>query len=602
MKRFLLLLTILSLFLAPVNLVVRADLSTPLEVRKHLTLPLQVFADEYEELQKTKEQKEQEKIAKEQEKAQAEQEQQSIGSQISNTKSQISNVEGQLAEKRAEIAGLTESREEAGSQQQQKMSQRNGLWRSLYKQSRLTALELFLGSNTFSKLAQIWGYFEASVAASRQNIQTLNLQINDLTKNLLSANERREQLEGEVAGLESQRVGLETRHGQLTAYQNELLGQISGLEGEIKNISAQQEELIRQKLAATAHFTSVGDLEQALEALPDPPFSPAFAVFSFGYPHRVGMNQYGAYGRAKAGQSSSEILNTYYRGVALVDYDCPETITVDGYGALSFEDNYLKGIAEMPSSWGDQGGMEALKAQAIAARTYALATTNNGQSSICATQACQVYRASKATDGAAANWHKAVEETRGKVIVQNGAPIKAWYSSTDGGYTRLATDFDVGWNSSPAYIHRVKDLDGGGKAYDGPAHGDSPWFHKAWYDPGTDGHPWLTKEELADLFNAALLPESYNEHLSQEVPVISTEPGWSKEEVRAALRNEGIKPIEDFSEVKVAHSDEGYTQLIRVSTPSGTRDIDGRRFRQIFILRSRGKLALWSSLYEIVEK
>ena len=582
MRKLLPILLILSLFFSAVNLVSAED--------------------KFHELQQEKLQKEEEKKTKEQEKAQAEQERKSIGSQLSAVSTQLGGVNAQLEEKRWEIAGLTESREDAGEQKQEKIDQRNGLWRSLYKQSRLTALELFLGSNTFGKLAQIWGYFEASVSSSRQNIQTLNLQINDLTKNLLSANERRAQLEGEVAGLETQKTGLETRHGQLTAYQNELISQIAGLEGEIQNISAQQEELIRQKLAATAHFTSVGDIEQAVEALPDPPFSPAFAVFSFGYPHRVGMNQYGAYGRAKAGQSYGEILTTYYKGVEIVDYDCPGAIKVDGHGAIDFEGNYLKGIAEMPSSWGDKGGMEALKAQAIAARTYALATTNNGQNSICATQACQVYRASKATDGAAANWHQAVEETRGKVIVHNGAPIKAWYSSTDGGYTRLATDFDVKWNSSPAYIQRVKDLDGEGRAFDGPGHGDSPWFHKSWYDPPEDGHPWLTKEELMDLFNASLLPESYNEHLSQEVPVISTTPGWSKEEVREALRGEGIEPIGDFSEVKVAHSNEGYTQLIRVSTPEGTRDIDGRRFRQIFVLRSRGRLALWSSLYEIVQK
>jgi len=558
--------------------------------------------DELYVLQQEEEQKQLEKKTKEQENAQAEQERASIGTQISTVGNQLSAISDQLEEKRTEIAGLTESREDATIQQQEKIDQRNGLWRSLYKQSRLTALELFLGSETFAKLAQVWGYFNASVALSRQNIQTLNLQINDLTKNLLSANERREQLEGEVAGLESQKQGLETQHSQLTTYQNELMSQITGLEEEIKNINARQEELILAKMAATAHFTSVGYLGHAVEALPDPPFSPAFAVFSFGYPHRVGMNQYGAYGRAKVGQSYSEILNTYYKGIDIVDYNCPGTITVDGYGAIAFEENYLKGIAEMPSSWGDEGGMEALKAQAIAARSYALATTNNGQSSICATQACQVYRASKATDGAAANWHQAVEETRGKVIVHNGSPIKAWYSSTDGGYTRLPTDFDVGWNSSPAYIQRVKDLDGEGRAYDGPDHGNSPWFFKAWCDLDAGEHPWLTKEELADLFNAALLPESYNEHLSQEVPVVSAAPGWSKEEVREALRGEGIEPIEDFSEVKAAHSDEGYTQLIRVSTPSGTRDIDGRRFRQIFILRSRGKLALWSSLYEIVER
>ena len=48
----------------------------------------------------------------------------------------------------------------------------------------------------------------------------------------------------------------------------------------------------------------------------------------------------------------------------------------------------MKRIYEMPSSWGDQGGMEALKAQAVAARSYALARGG----SICATEACQVVK------------------------------------------------------------------------------------------------------------------------------------------------------------------------------------------------------------------
>ncbi|HKN81244.1 MAG TPA: SpoIID/LytB domain-containing protein, partial [Actinomycetota bacterium] len=61
---------------------------------------------------------------------------------------------------------------------------------------------------------------------------------------------------------------------------------------------------------------------------------------------------------------------------------------------LPFED-YLKGIAEVPPSW----PRAALEAQAIAARSYALATTGwegaEGEAlktPICATTSCQVYR------------------------------------------------------------------------------------------------------------------------------------------------------------------------------------------------------------------
>jgi stage II sporulation protein D len=62
-------------------------------------------------------------------------------------------------------------------------------------------------------------------------------------------------------------------------------------------------------------------------------------------------------------------------------------------GELGFED-YLKGIAEVPRSW----PMEALKAQVVAARTYAMNSLQAGSSEgralgydLCATQACQVY-------------------------------------------------------------------------------------------------------------------------------------------------------------------------------------------------------------------
>jgi len=72
-----------------------------------------------------------------------------------------------------------------------------------------------------------------------------------------------------------------------------------------------------------------------------------------------------------------------------------------------FEGRYLMGIAEMPSSW----HKEALKAQAVAARTYAYRYKESGQA-ICTTQACQVFSQSKA-DSSPADWRQAVEETRG---------------------------------------------------------------------------------------------------------------------------------------------------------------------------------------------
>ncbi len=101
-------------------------------------------------------------------------------------------------------------------------------------------------------------------------------------------------------------------------------------------------------------------------------------------------------------------------------------------------DEYLRGISEVPASW----PIEAQKAQAIAARTYALhettRTTNaaykNVGADICATDSCQVYAgvAKERRPGSEA-WIAAVEQTKGLVLTYKGAPIVAKYSSSNGG-------------------------------------------------------------------------------------------------------------------------------------------------------------------------
>ena len=107
---------------------------------------------------------------------------------------------------------------------------------------------------------------------------------------------------------------------------------------------------------------------------------------------------------------------------------------------VGFED-YVEGITEVPASW----PAEAQKAQAIAARTYALHsllwTRQRGiarplGADICATQSCQVYTglASAARPGGG-RWVAAVEATRGQLLLYRGGPILAQYSSTNGGRT-----------------------------------------------------------------------------------------------------------------------------------------------------------------------
>lgn len=96
-------------------------------------------------------------------------------------------------------------------------------------------------------------------------------------------------------------------------------------------------------------------------------------------------------------------------------------------------DAYLKGVVprEVPSYWHPQ----ALRAQAIAARTYAAyerAHSTRKHYQICDTDRCQVYGGF--TDEQSAT-SKAIDATRGLVLTKNGGPAFTQFSASSGGWT-----------------------------------------------------------------------------------------------------------------------------------------------------------------------
>jgi peptidoglycan hydrolase-like amidase len=124
-----------------------------------------------------------------------------------------------------------------------------------------------------------------------------------------------------------------------------------------------------------------------------------------------------------------------YRGYIEVFGNARNTLTI--VNELPLED-YLLGVVPNELSPSTYGQLEALKAQAVAARTYAI--KNMGQSKldgydICNTDACQVYMGAGTEDPLST---QAVHDTRGMIATYNGQPINALYSSTCGGRTEAA--------------------------------------------------------------------------------------------------------------------------------------------------------------------
>ncbi len=121
-----------------------------------------------------------------------------------------------------------------------------------------------------------------------------------------------------------------------------------------------------------------------------------------------------------------------YRGRLLVYLNDRGTLNL--INEVAFED-YLRGVVprEMGPEVFDQ--LEALKAQTVAARSYAL--RNMGEFAregydICATPRCQVYGGMDAEHPLS---DRAVAETAGELLVYDDRPADALYSSTCGGHT-----------------------------------------------------------------------------------------------------------------------------------------------------------------------
>jgi len=96
-------------------------------------------------------------------------------------------------------------------------------------------------------------------------------------------------------------------------------------------------------------------------------------------------------------------------------------------------DQYVRGVlpAEMPTSW----TLAALRAQAVAARTYASwsrRAAGNRYWHVCDTTACQVYGGRQAE---AARGNRAVSDTRGRILRADGAPAFTQFSASSGGWT-----------------------------------------------------------------------------------------------------------------------------------------------------------------------
>lgn len=166
-------------------------------------------------------------------------------------------------------------------------------------------------------------------------------------------------------------------------------------------------------------------------------------------------------------ETSNELNNITESTYDYKQYDTIKLLHVDTDKIEKIDlDEYLYGVvsAEMPASFEE----EALKAQAVVARTYTIyKIVNNdgkhGEADICDDSGCCQAWISKEDrlerwdkDERDSNWNKivnAVNNTQGKIITYEGKPINAFFHSNSGGETEAP--IDVWGGSGYPYLQSV---------------------------------------------------------------------------------------------------------------------------------------------------
>jgi len=224
-----------------------------------------------------------------------------------------------------------------------------------------------------------------------------------------------------------------------------------------------------------------------------------------------------------------------YRGVVTIESDRTGLTAINRLGL----EEYLAGVVGAEMGRREPREAEALRAQAIVSRTYALRNMGRWRAQgfdFYATVADQVYLG---VGNENALGRDAVAATRGRVLTWGGAPIDAFFFSTCGGRTAEGTE--VFRNASRPYLRSVSDTDRSGTAYCAP----SPRF--AWREE------W-TGEALRDI-------------MRRNLPAA------------AHIDESRVTRVRD---VRItARSGSGRVALLAVSLPDGDVSVEGPQVRQV---------------------
>ncbi|MEI6462577.1 MAG: SpoIID/LytB domain-containing protein [bacterium] len=379
-------------------------------------------------------------------------------SQASTLNNQLAQIDAETKLNTSKIEGLNLELSLKSLELQNLNKQKNDRIKGVYKMNK-TDSKITQILNNFGDIGVMFRrfkYLNELVLKDNDFLAKLDTEIKGINLSQAEVNSKIQDLNTQNTSLTAQKVEVENKLAALNSQisqtakkQSTLTGQVAGVQTLISQLTDAQKQALQRE---STQLESSGNNSCSGNAKYDPLVSGEFYFQGKGRDlydgHAIGMSQFGAYGAALQGMSYSKILTSYYSSTVVGGDYSSYKIRVSGRGEMDIE-TYVSGLGEIPSyacetpqNKGkpyvvkDNGNIwncwpeESIKAQVVAARSYALAyiINNPGYTSVPTDTTFQVYNG-----GTTKRW--AADATKGQAVLYNNNPISAYYSSNARGHT-----------------------------------------------------------------------------------------------------------------------------------------------------------------------
>jgi SpoIID/LytB domain protein len=319
-------------------------------------------------------------------------------------------------------------------------------------------------------------YYDYVTEVSKNSIKGLTSELETLTKSNEEYKAQIDKLAKDNTELSARKTSLEKQISQIDSNIAQAKTNVDGLRSKVVGVQ-QNLELLSNEQQEIINKENKILLQDNAQCVRNDLVAGQFYFITRGRDlyqgHGIGLSQFGALGAAQQGWDANKILTFYYTGTA-VQTLAPRNVNVTGYGSMDIN-TYVAGLGEIPSKacgsaeqasqnpskyvadnpatiW-DCWPEEAIKAQVIAARSYAATSSQP----ICTSAACQVY-----VGGNNKQW--AADETANQYVTHGGNIIRAFYSSDNSqGYgtasiSEVWNNWDGSYSGNYPYLQAVNDM------------------------------------------------------------------------------------------------------------------------------------------------